>query len=346
MIRRFCHPSDRTMSDPLLPAEPPPGDALLAQADAVHDTEPANALEMLRHVDAASLSTSRLPRLAFLLNHVLGEKFELWAEAFSGQRAVIAAAGPSTPAVLLRQAAVAAQIAGERAQAHAWVDALAADARAPVATAQALVNLAAAGFAAGRQDAETAGRLALRALAPLAALHAAPGTALDTAFAAVANNIASDLLDRPLDDLAQPDLRTALALCAEHSQRFWQRAGTWVNIERAHYLRALAANALGDGTHAAAHARAGLDVLDTNDTAHAEDVDRAFIALELAQGLDVAGMHGADEARQHAEALAARFAQAWLTGWFASRVARNVELRAHYGRGWAPASAARTMSRE
>lgn len=321
------------MSDFTIPAEPRSPDALLAQADAVHDAEPAQALAMLRHLDAASLSTARLPRLAFLLNHVLGEKFDLWPEAFAGQRAVIAAAGPATPAVLLRQAAVAAQIAGAPAQAHAWVEALAADAKAPVATAQALVNLAAAGFAAGRQDAETAGRLALRALAPLAALHALPRTSLDTAFAAVSNNIASDLLDRPLDDLAQPDLRTALALCAEHSQRFWQGAGTWVNAERAHYLRALAANALGDGAHAAAHARAGLDVLDTNDAAHAEDVDRAFIELELAQGLDMAVMDGADEARQRAETLASRFAQAWLTEWFASRVERNAALSAHYGRG-------------
>ena len=74
-------------------------------------------------------------------------------------------------------------------------------------------------------------------------------------------------------------------------------------------------------------------MLDTNDAEHAEDVDRAFIELELAQGLDMAVMDGADEARQRAATLASRFAQAWLTEWFASRVERNAALSAHYGRG-------------
>ena len=60
--------SDRTVSTPT-----PAGDALLSQADELHDDEPQRALEMLRTLDIATLSTSRLQRLSFLLDHVLGE---------------------------------------------------------------------------------------------------------------------------------------------------------------------------------------------------------------------------------------------------------------------------------
>ena len=48
-------------------------DALLAQIDALRDDEPQQALEQLRALDVSTLSTSRLQRLSFLLDHVLGE---------------------------------------------------------------------------------------------------------------------------------------------------------------------------------------------------------------------------------------------------------------------------------
>lgn len=68
-----------------------------------------------------------------------------------------------------------------------------------------------------------------------------------------------------------------------------ERAGQWVQHERAHYLAALAANALGDAESAAHQARAGLVLLDTHDTAHEETVDRAFLEQELAQALSGSG---------------------------------------------------------
>jgi hypothetical protein len=233
-------------------------------------------------------------------------------------------------ATLWRQAAIAAQVADDAALARDWIRALATSGQAPLATARALVNLGAVGFSAPTLDAETAGRLTLQALQPLAALHALPGTGLDTSFGVVTNNLASDLLERPLADLGQPDLRTALELAVEHAQHFWQRAGSWVNVERAHYLRAMAANALGEGALGATQARAGLGLLDTHDTAHAEDVDRTFLQLELAQGLRLAGLELATEARDRAETLAAAFGDAALDRWFADRVRRNEALVAYY----------------
>ncbi len=320
------------MTDRTVSSSTPAGDALLAQIDALHDDEPQQALEQLRALDISTLSTSRLQRLSFLLDHVFGEKFDLWPEALERQRALVQQAGAHATPAIFRQAAIAAQVAGNVNLTRLWTQALAASADAPLAKARALVSLGAVGFSASRLGAESAGRLTLQALQPLAALHATPGNGLDAAFGAVTNNLASDLLERPLDDLAQPDLRTALQLTAEHAQRFWQRAGTWVNRERAHYLCAMAANALGCGTDGVAQARAGLALLDEFDHDGNENVDRAFLELELAMGLRLSEQTGRAEALARALALAARFGQAWLDRWFADRGARNEALALHYRR--------------
>jgi len=248
------------MSDPHLPTTD--ADALLAQADALHDDDPPRALEMLRIVDIAALAPARLGRLSFLLDHVIGEKFGLWEEATARLRAIVACAGADVTPLILRHAAIAAQLAGDAALTRDWTQALAASADAPLNKARALVALGAVQFCTNRLSAGAAGRQALQAMAPVLELLDAPGNGLDTAFGAVANNLASDLLERPLDDLAQADLREALARAAALAQRCWDGAGTWLNRERARYLSAMAANALGRGDAGAAHARAGLALLD------------------------------------------------------------------------------------
>ena len=325
-------PTARTMSASKVSSLTLDGDALLAQADAIHDEDPPRALELLRALDVATLSTGKLQRLSFLLDHVFGEKFDLWPEALAGQRVVVQRAGVHATPAIFRHAAVAAQVAGDINQARAWTQALAASSDAPLAKARALVSLGAVQFSVSRLGAESAGRLTLQALQPLAALHASPGSGLDAAFGAVTNNLASELLERRLDDLSQPDLRTALQLCAEHAQRFWDRAGTWVNRERARYLSAMAANVLGDGPAGLAHARAGLALLDEFDAAGDENVDRAFLELELATALRLADQPGLAEALARALALSSQFGQAWLDRWFADRQTRNEALAAHYGR--------------
>ena len=323
------------MSDPNHPVPTPAGDALLARIGVLHDDDPQQAAALLRGLDPATVSPGKLTWLAFLLDHLFGEKFDRWPDALAGQRALVAHAGaqatPATPAIF-RQAAIAAQMAGDAGLTHEWTQALAASADAPLAKARALVSLGAVGFSVSRMSAEQAGRLTLQALQPLAALHATPGNGLDAAFGAVANNLASELLERPVDDLGQPDLRIALQLSSEHAQRFWERAGTWVNHERAHTLSAMAANALGLGADAVAQARAGLALLDEFDDDGRERVDRAFLELELALGLRLAQLPGRAEALARALALAAQFEQPGLSRWFAQRSERNEALAAHYGR--------------
>ena len=101
-------------------------------------------------------------------------------------------------------------------------------------------------FSVSRQGAESAGRLTLQALQPVAALHALPGPGLDAAFGAVINNIASDLIERRLADLGQPDLRTALQLTAQHAQyiqaklKAWHDGASWGDDAHSQIMPAIA----------------------------------------------------------------------------------------------------------
>jgi len=186
------------------------------------------------------------------------------------------------------------------------------------------VQLAAAALRVPGADAAGAGRLTLAALAPLAAPHWQQASALDSAAAAQCNNLASDLAERPPAALADAALREALARAAAWSQLFWQRAGTWVHHERACYLCALAAGALGDVDAARAHALAGLALLDANDSAQEQSVDRAFLEMEAAFACERLGR--ADEAAAaHArgDALAAGFGDTGLSTWYRQRIERN-----------------------
>lgn len=319
------------MSEHAATVEPAAIEAWLDEANRIHDDTPEAALHLLRRIAPAALPPARRPQFAFLMNHVPGEKFDRWDEALAAQRAIVEAAGEAMTPVLWRQAAVAAHLAGDAARALSWRDALAASANASAAQAQAVVVLGAASFTAARQDAATAGHAALEALGPLTGLAIEPG--LDAAFAAAANGMGSHFVDRPLDDLRQPELRAALAQSSELALQCWCRAGQWLQQERAHYLCALAANALGDAAKAQGHAQAGLALLDAHDTAHEQDVDRAFLELERAHALALAGDRSADAARDRAATLAATFGDASLTAWFADRRQRNAALLAHYQRG-------------
>jgi hypothetical protein len=293
-------------------------EAMLERIDACHDERPDEAAALLAALDPAALPAERHPRLAYLLNHVLGEKLGRWAEAQQRQQALLDVATASP--VLLRQAAVAAQLANDAPRAQALGAAFAGATQADAAQAAQLIALSAAMFSVPSLDARTAGELALQALDGAFWQTAGP---LDAAAAAACNNIATNFIERPVADLAQASLRAALARAAKCSQRLWRRAGSWVNEERACYLRAMACHALGEPHRALEHAREGLALLDAHDAAHEQDVDRAFLELEHAHACRRLGLPGdADAAASRAQSLAAGFSDASLTQGFEGRRAR------------------------
>lgn len=301
----------------------------LQAANACHDDDPARGAELLRRIDAAALDPGQQPLYAFLLNHVFAEKLGRATEAWQGQQALLAAAGDDAALPLLRHAAAAARLAGEAAAEDRLTTRLAVTAGVGPAQAGELVGLAAASFTVPRLTGAAAGEAALPALAPLHGPAWRQASGLDAAAGALANNLASDLVERPLPELAAEPLRRAMADAAELAQGFWHRAGQWVQQERAHYLRAMVANALGDVALAAAQARAGLVLLENFDQDGQQKVDQAFLRSELAHALARAGEAAdAQVERSLADALAETFDDAGLTGWYQNRLARQAALSA------------------
>lgn len=296
--------------------------ARLDEANACHDDDPERAAALLRALDPAQLPAERLPSVAFLLNHVLGEKFDAWGEAHTRHAALLKAAGAAPVAVLWRQAAAAAQAAGEAGDAQRLTASLADAVGASPQRALDVVGLTVAMYRVPRLTHQAAADCTQQALSVLredAAAWLQPGP-LDVAVAACTNNIASNLVERPQDELTHAPLRTALRDAAQLAERFWLRAGDWVNHERAAYLRAMAGNALAEAPQAREHALRALALIDANDVDDKEKVDRAFIELEHAhacRALDLIDEANAAQAR--AEAIAATFNDAFLDDWFASR---------------------------
>jgi hypothetical protein len=132
-----------------------------------------------------------------------------------------------------------------------------------------------------------------------ALLHAATALAPDDdmgavkALAAVSNNLASQLLA----DGRGPEPDALMMEAAELAQRCWHRAGTWMNAERADYLLAVCAAAMGDGQRALRHANACLSLC----TAHGADAFELFFAREaLGKASLAAGNRGnASDALAH-----------------------------------------------
>jgi hypothetical protein len=302
---------------------------LLQAADACHDDDPVQAAGLLRQIDADALNPAQRPRFAYLLNHVLGEKQGLHAEVWLRQQAVLAACRDEVTLPVLRHAGAAARLAGDLGGADHVAARLAGIAQVDRAMAADLLQLTAASFEVPRLEGEAAARAALTALALLTQPTWRTANALDAAAAAMVNNIASNLVERPLPELSIPSLRQAMAQGAELAQELWHRGGQWVQHERAHYLRALAANALGDAATAEAQARAGLVLLANFDSAGNEKVDEAFLRSELAHALVQLGRPAdAQVERTLADATIEALADAGISEWYRSTVARQQALAA------------------
>jgi len=301
----------------------------LQAADDCHDEDPPRGASLLRRIDPAALDASQRPLYAFLLNHVLSEKLGLHLEAWQGQQAVLESAGPQAPLPLLRHAAAAARLAGDAAGEDRLTARLATAAGTGPAQACDLVGLAATSFRVPALAAEAAGEAAMGALAPLRGVAWQRASGLDAAAGILTNNIASDLAERAPHELRSTPLRLAMAEAATLAQGFWHRAGQWVQHERAHYLRALVANALGDAAEAELQARAGLVLLESFDREQQERVDQAFLRLELSHALARQGQAvDAQVERTQADALVEALDDPSISAWYGRRVARQATLDA------------------
>lgn len=272
-------------------------EALLDEIDRIHDAEPERAVQLLREFDAGALAAARLGELAFLYNHVLGEKFARWDEA--AERIAQLAVRDDAPPGVWRQLFAAHTLRGDALGAAAARTALAKCTGASDAEANWAGELTVLAYVAdplARAD-------DMLALAKAAAqIEASP---LDAALAACFNNATMRLLDASLKEAPTGAVAAALRAGAEVARRFWYRAGQWLQHERADYLCAKVHVRLGNATAAVAAAEHGLRVVEANGN---DPIERAFLLLALAAALAAGGeVMRARAVRSEAEALARGF---------------------------------------
>lgn len=113
------------------------------------------------------------------------------------------------------------------------------------------------------------------------------------ALAVIGHNLACTLGDKP-QRLA--DERALMILAAQVSRRHWERAGTWLEVERGEYRLAISWLHAGDPARARTHAQTCLAIVAANDGA----------ALERFFGWEALGLaeRAAGDAAGHADALA------------------------------------------
>ena len=91
--------------------------------------------------------------------------------------------------------------------------------------------------------------------------------AMNRALAVAGHNLACTLEEKPARSAAEREL---MILAAQTSRRYWERAGTWLEVERAEYRLAMSWLRAGDPAHARAHAQACLDIVAAHDGAALE----------------------------------------------------------------------------
>lgn len=115
------------------------------------------------------------------------------------------------------------------------------------------------------------------------------------AFAALSNNLASDILDTLTAATAGDAPRVGLMLhAARRARDAWALAGGWLQVERADYLLALCHAKADQGAQAIAHAQACLDACQQHD---ADAFERLFAHEALALAMVSAGR--LEEAARH-----------------------------------------------
>ena len=257
-------------------------DAFIESAWNDHGDRPAEVADRIAASTGLVATADRIAPYARLATHVYGEHLGEWERGvrlLESLRALPAYdAGPAAEGAIARGIGALRYAEGDASA----VDSLVLDERiAAIATASAAL--------AGRGDHGRAIAALERALA-LGESGLPDGSPALRAIAVAGNNLASALEEKTERDAAQT---RGMVAAAEAALRYWMRAGTWLEVERAHYRLARSLLGAGRPRDAAASARRCLDVCVAHE---APAFERFFGHAALAAALRASGDAAAFEA--------------------------------------------------
>jgi tetratricopeptide (TPR) repeat protein len=287
---------------------------LLRDGSSYHNTASARFAGELEAAVCGSVDPGSLVPLLYWSNHTIGEHLGDWPRARAlAERALDGRTPDARTAAAWAKLYAARAMAGDlegaeqAQQVYAATDGI--DPRVAAIDSKMTLANALAG----------SGRLAEGSALYESALGLArntPKSNADRMVAIASNNLASQLLEVCPRSAEQDELMRAAAAAG---LEFWLRCGTWQNEERALYLSALVANALGEPMAAREAVDAAFRIIDANGS---EPVDETFLRLARANAFamlgDLAG-HKRDLAA--AESAAASWDGA-MRQWFAEERAK------------------------
>jgi hypothetical protein len=291
-------------------------EALLRDGFAYHDTQSERLARELEAAAAGPVPAAQLVRFLHIANHTIGEHLGDWPRASAlGGKALSGREPDTATAEAWGKLAAARFLAGDVAGAtEAEMTAVRAARDWRTGYIDAKAALAVAMIGCGQIDRATPVYLGVLALAR-------SGEGAHRGLAIASNNLASELLERPT---RSPSQDTLMTLAADAAHEFWLTAGDWRNHERALYLRALVANALGDAHKARELADKALALIKAYGEA---PIDETFLHLARA---NASAKLGEVEAHRHDLAIADKASQSWidagLKSWFAEERAKIATL--------------------
>ncbi len=267
-------------------------DAFLARAWGDHGDDPAGVAQRLLQQRPALESAAQVAGLARILQHVLAEHLGQWQACHDALQALGAEAlvqGDAQAASAVRVALAGLALAQDLRVAAALEPA-----------ARIAAHCSASAICSGRENFAGAARHLEVALAQ-AQSGDADASVFQRPLAVCANNLAWALLGLP----ERASEVTAQMLSAARAARvWWERAGTWLQVERAEYLLVRVHLAAGQLQQALAHGQACLQGCETNS---APDFELFYAHEAMAQAAAALGDHGLlDQSRDAAIAAQAR----------------------------------------
>ncbi len=243
-------------------------ESIVQQGWSDHERDSPGVLERLGSALECIGSAAEIPPVAALLTHVAGEHLGRWDEGLTllDRIAALPVHDPSTPdgQALARSRAVLLLCSGRRSQALECI---------PDSPSARVRVLAVAGSAlAGQRRAAEGIALFEEALA-LATYGPDKNDPAARALAVTGNNLACALEERPGRTKDEDRL---LELASKTARRYWELAGSWLEVERAEYRLAMTYVALGRGDAALEHARLCLAGCEANNA----DASELFFARE------------------------------------------------------------------